>query len=442
MKNKQKKKLFCWCDFLVPTGFGNVAKNLLDTMHEEYDVSILGINYHGDERYDTDKYFVYPISRDDMLGTRKIKKLIQREKPDLIFLFQDIFHISEIIKKIKQEWAPEAKVVSYFPIDGAPVSFAWGDLFTYSDAIVEYSDWAIEVTKQMKNFSMPDKKLWKLYHGVNQRTFYPHSKGKIDELRQSFGWDNKFVVTNINRFQPRKFIPGTARAFSMFAKGWKENEDGFRMPIDREWCDLTRSKNLTTHGTPKDDVFLYLHCMPKEFSMGPGNANLLQNHLLNAGFEDSDVNRILGVNARNIYAGEVSESELNDIYNASNINISSTLGEGCGLSLIESAATGTPSIAPFNSAVPEMLGDTGHLIPNNTVINQALDNGHLRPVVDMAAMADALEIEYQKWKKEGKGSKIIDISCIERVNDKFQWEDKRELLKDIFAKTLEGTVND
>ena len=33
----KKKKLFCWCDFLVPTGFGNVAKNLLDAGERSYD---------------------------------------------------------------------------------------------------------------------------------------------------------------------------------------------------------------------------------------------------------------------------------------------------------------------------------------------------------------------------------------------------------------------
>jgi len=430
-----KKKLFCWCDFLVPTGFGNVAKNLLEDMHEDYDVSVLGINYHGETRYDTSKYFVYPISKDDMLGYKKMERIIKKEKPELIFLFQDIFHVSEVIKKIKTDWAPNAKIVSYFPIDGAPVSFAWGDVFTYSDAIIEYSDWAIEVTKQIKNFKLPDKKLWKLYHGVDKKTFYPLPKEEIKSLRKQFGWEDKFVVCNINRFQPRKFIPGTARAFSMFAKGYKENEQGFKMPADREWCDLTRSRDLKAKGTVKDDVFLYLHCMPKEMSMGPSKANLLQNHLLNAGFADSDVNTILGINARNIYAGEVPDSVINQLYNAANVNISSALGEGCGLSLLEAASTGTPSIAPFNSAIPEMLGDTGHLIPNTTVINQAMDNGHLRPVADMGAMTDALEIEYKKWKKNNK--KItIDTKCIARIDKLFRWDDKKTLLKKIFKEAL------
>ena len=138
----------------------------------------------------------------------------------------------------------------------------------------------------------------------------------------------------------------------------------------------------------RKDVFYYLHMMPQEASMGPGRANLLQNHLINAGFSDEDANSILGMNAANIYNDEVSEGQLNQIYNAANLNVSSTLGEGCGLSLLESAATGTPSIAPRNSAIPEVLNGTGELIQNTALMNQALDNGHLslrRYKFDLAA---------------------------------------------------------
>ena len=37
MANK-KKKLLAWCDFLVPTGFGTVSKNLFKGLSKEYDV--------------------------------------------------------------------------------------------------------------------------------------------------------------------------------------------------------------------------------------------------------------------------------------------------------------------------------------------------------------------------------------------------------------------
>ena len=431
----KKKKLFCWCDFLVNTGFGVVAKNLLDNMHEEYDVQILGINHHGDTRYDTSKYFVYPISRDDMLGTKKLVNLIKREQPDIVFLFQDIFHVSDYIEKVRAVLNPASKIVVYFPIDGQPFSKAWGNVFKVANAVITYSDWAIKVIKD--RFPTINQ-VYKLYHGVDIKTYYPLPIKDLLGKKESFGWIGKFVVTNLNRFQPRKAIPLSVRAFSMFAKGYKVCKCGQHMPIDRTSCDLnpcSASDIIDVVKRDREDVFLYLHMMPNEPYMGPGRTNILQNHLLNAGFIDADVNRIIGVNASNIYSGAIPDNVVNDIYNVSNINFSSSLGEGCGLSLIEAAATGTPSIAPANSAIPEMLRDTGHLIPNRGLMNQAMDNGHLRPIVDTWAMTEALEIEYQKWKKS-PNEKDPDTGCIANVQKNFLWKDKVDLLKEIFRKVL------
>jgi len=171
--------------------------------------------------------------------------------------------------------------------------------------------------------------------------------------------------------------------------------------------------------------------------MGPGRANLLQNHILNAGFTDKDVNNIIGVNANNIYGGGVTEDMVNDIYNASNINVSSTLGEGCGLSFLESAATGTPSIAPKNSAIPEMLNGTGTLVKNNAIMNQAMDNAHMRPMVDPWELALAYEKEYKRWKKEcPDGGKELRKDCTNNIDTNFLWDDKKEKLNKIFKDVL------
>jgi len=431
-----KKKLFVWCDFIVPTGFGNVAKNLLEDMYKYYDVSILGINYLGDTKYDTSKYFVYPTDKYDLLGFKKLPMLISREKPDLIFLFQDIFHISEFLPAIKKA-APEAKIVSYFPIDGAPVSLAWGNVLKECDAVVTYSDWAIRVIKD--RFPDLDNPIHKLYHGVDTKTFFPLTKNDTLMVREKLQWANKFTVININRYQPRKFIPGSLRAFSMFAKGYKVCKCGNKFPIYHNRCDLNmcpKEDIVDTVDERKNDVMLYLHMLPQEASMGPGRANLLQNHVINAGFEDKDMGKIISLNGSKIYNGEVSESRLNEIYNAANINISVSLGEGCGLSLLESAATGTSSIAPRNSAIPEQLRGTGHLINNTTLMNQALDNAHLRPVVDMWKMKEALEIEYKKWKENANGGKIIDTACINNIQTNFLWDDKRGKLREVFRNVL------
>jgi glycosyltransferase involved in cell wall biosynthesis len=431
---KQKPKLLVWCDFLVATGFGNVAKNLLDTLHKEYDVYVLGINNRGEVVYDTSKYFVFPVDSSDLLGLKKLPRIVDKVKPDIIFLFQDIFHISDLIEALRKQVGFDTKIVSYFPVDGAPANLAWQNVLDFSDAVVTYTDWAIKVIRD-RFPGYKDTPIHKLYHGVDLKTFFPKKADEITGLRKTFGWTNKFTVANVNRFQPRKFISGTARAFSMFAKGYKLNpENGHMMPLDRNRCELSGSTDLETHERNLSDVFLYLHMNTAEQIMGPGRANMLQAHLLNANFQDRDVNKILGLNGRNVYSGEIPDSFINDIYNAANVNISSTIGEGCGLSLIESAATGTPSIAPNNSAIPEMLGTTGHLIKNSAVFNMALDNGHWRPIVDCGDIVRALDIEYKRW-KEGKVDKEIRTECIEFINKNFLWKDKVDLLKKIFVDT-------
>jgi|APSaa5957512576_1039674.scaffolds.fasta_scaffold01923_1 glycosyltransferase involved in cell wall biosynthesis len=433
-----KKKILAWCDFNVPTGFANVAKNLLEDLHEEYELSILGINYHGHTKYDTSKWFVYSITNQDPLGVRRLPKIAAEENPDILFLFQDIFHISDHLEELKKALPEKTKIVSYFPIDGGPFSLAWGNVFSGSDAVITYSDWAIKTIKD--TFPKINTTIHKLYHGVNIDTFYPHAYGKIKSLRKEWGWEGKFVLSNVNRFQPRKAVPLNLRAYSLFSKGYKECKCGNHMPISKKSCDLNMCKKediIKVVEHDRNDIFLYLHMMPKESSMGPGRANLLQNHILNAGFTDKDVNNIIGVNANNIYGGGVTEDMVNDIYNASNINVSSTLGEGCGLSFLESAATGTPSIAPKNSAIPEMLNGTGTLVKNNAIMNQAMDNAHMRPMVDPWELALAYEKEYKRWKKEcPDGGKELRKDCTNNIDTNFLWDDKKEKLNKIFKDVL------
>lgn len=428
-----KPKVLAWCDFLVPTGFGNVAENLLDDLHKDYDLQVVGINYRGKKRYDTSKYFVYPTSRyEDHLGRKLLKDLAMDEQPDIIFLFQDMFHIADVIKDLKDA-SPNSKIVSYFPVDGGPLSINWMETIQLSDEILVYSEWAKKV---IKDTYPTHKDLTTLYHGVDTDTFYPMDKDDIYEFREGRSWTGKFVVSNVNRFQPRKAITLTGRAFSMFAKGHKYcNECGHHMPIAAPRCELCRKEKLKVVSKKKDDVMLYLHMMAQDSSMGPGAGNSLQNHMVNCGFTNADMNNILSINGRNIYAGEVPIEKVNEIYNGSNINITTTLGEGCGLSLLESAATGTPSIAPYNSAIPEMLGDTGWMCSNRAIMTQSGDNGFFRPIVKEWEVVKALEEAYKLWHEQDEEVEF-DQACIDRINDKFLWDDKRQILRDCFQKVL------
>jgi len=65
------KKLLWYSDFLVPTGFGNVAEELIDRLLAtgEYEIDVVAINYNGDPiKLDSpyakyiDKVHVYPAA--------------------------------------------------------------------------------------------------------------------------------------------------------------------------------------------------------------------------------------------------------------------------------------------------------------------------------------------------------------------------------------------
>ena len=96
-----KKKILAWCDFNVPTGFANVAKNLLEDLHDDYELSILGINYHGHTKYDTSKWFVYSITNQDPLGIRRLPKIAAEEKPDQVIA---VIGGNRLCRRNAQDW--------------------------------------------------------------------------------------------------------------------------------------------------------------------------------------------------------------------------------------------------------------------------------------------------------------------------------------------------
>jgi glycosyltransferase involved in cell wall biosynthesis len=423
-----KKKILIWGDApVVKTGFGIVANNLFSELYKNYEVFILGINYFGLQQYDTSKYFIYPIDRTDMLGLDRMGIALNNCKPDVVLLFQDVFNIDFAVP-IVREWNPKIPVLAYFPIDGSPVNMAWKGVFDLPDKLITYTQWGID--RILDTFpEYKDKNIQYLYHGVDQDKFRPMNAAARKKFKEEKGWDNKFVIFSNNRFQPRKMVPLVIRGHALFSKGYKECSCGNLYLRTKNRCDLNGCgpDKIIAEVAGHDDALLYIHANAEERMMGPGKSNLLQAHILNAGFQNEDLNRTLAMFGGNIYANPLPEEELNVLYNVVDVNVSTALGEGVGLSLIEALATGTTSIAPNHSSIPEMLGNTGHIVNNRMLINIALDNGHMRPVVDMKFYLEALEIEYQKWIANGR-RKVFNQAAVDRVNTLFQWSDKREKL--------------
>jgi glycosyltransferase involved in cell wall biosynthesis len=159
-------------------------------------------------------------------------------------------------------------------------------------------------------------------HGNNSKEFYPLPEEEIKEFRKGFfGEENaeKFIITNINRNQPRKDIPNTIFGFIEAKNNWKED-------------------------LPKP--FLYLHCHPQDPMGWDIRGIMLQTDLV----ENIDY-KLLPKEMEE----EMADMEtLNKIYNASDVYLSTTLGEGWGLTFSEAMSVKLPVVAPYSTSFIEM----------------------------------------------------------------------------------------
>ena len=427
-----KPKLLIWCDApVVPTGFGNVSKNLFCELYKDFEVDIVGINYNGLQKFDHSLYYIYPVQQTAPLGDNVLRTVLMQQRYDIIFMFQDIFHISQMLPPIKQKF-PDMKYITYFPIDGGPLFQDCRNVFELSDKAITYTKFA----KNMISEAYPGVNINKvdyLYHGV-EPVFKPLSRQERKRIKAELKWVNKFVAVNINRYQPRKNMSATIRAWALFSNGYKLCECGNAYPKYLNFCDANRCDHTRVMEETKghDDVTLYLHMRPYEKVNGPGPGNALQALIKQAGFDDKDIRsgKIM-LQERDLYAQPYTVEQMNQIYNGADINICTSVGEGVGLSLIEAAGSGTTSIAPRNSAILEMLEGHGILVDNvpNGMYTQPLDNSFKRPNVNTLKFAEAIEEQYHMWVANGR-KKIINQAAMDTVKTKFDWQEKRDYIRD------------
>ena len=94
----------------------------------------------------------------------------------------------------------------------------------------------------------------------------------------------------------------------------------------------------------------------------------------------------------------VNEQWLSDIYNAFDVFYLPTRGEGFGIPLIEAQACGVPVITSDFTTGPELVGDTGWLIPTYPDDDEWLPVGTWRRRPRPSEILNCMEIAYSAWK--------------------------------------------
>lgn len=366
------------------TGFGRVTHAIGDRLvtNHGHDVSVLAVNHRGDYWPTPMKLYIpTKFSGSDLYGMSRIVEMIGEVMPEVVVLLNDpavalryLFQNKRDEKRVLLQFAP---ILTYLPIDGYNNPPIW-DVLGKTTTRVAMS--------KHGQAAMPDSSL--VYHGIDTDRYYQasnatpiiRSDGQVvtskATAKASFGFPkDAFLVLRVDRNSRRK----------NYADTWKALQ-----PV------MKRHK----------DVIAWFHCQTEGDEL---------DILPMLGREESTANRFFYPGQINTYEGWP-DNDLAAMYNAADVFVSTSWGEGFGLTIGEALACGTPVVAQNVSSIPEVVGPGGVLIDPDRPIT--VFSGQDQWLPNVGAFSDAIEHLYGA---EGYRRKLGAKGRV-HVRDTFSWD--------------------
>jgi len=393
-----KPKLL-WCgDIVAMTGFARVTENVLSRLQGQYEIVVLSHNWWGDPTPLQSKYKMYPSSnrfQTAPFGEDRIREVVEKEKPDIVFTINDMWIINEQYKRIKDLHDQKLfKFVGYAPMD----SYGWTGCLDETandwDGVISYTEFgAHEFIRGGIR-----KPITIIPHGITANQFYPMDKA---EARKRLSLkDDIFIVFNGNRNQFRKRIDITVEGFAKFAKD-------------------------------KPDTQLYLHMGLKDqgWDVMPLFARAMQR-------EGIDPNGRIILTAQTQGPPNVEVEFLNTIYNAVDVGVNTCKGEGWGLVSHEHAACRVAQVVPNHTSCKEIFEGYGRLIRCDHV---DVDTNYSRempcPSSDhLAAILTALYEDREKL------AATAELCYLRATDERFSWDTIAHQFGEVFQDVLTPVV--
>jgi glycosyltransferase involved in cell wall biosynthesis len=390
-KPKRKPKLLALCDSpTLQTGFARVAKNLLSRWHAAgvfEDIWVWGIGYAGlPHSIDFLKNRICPASSfayRDWYAVPNLERFMHLlERDDIgeteggfthLWMLQDTFLLSQIARALRELCRDrEIKTLLYFPVD-AELEPAWADIIEAVDVPVAYCQYGKEAA--IRALLAPDErgrvektrrraaeKIDIIPHGVDTSIYQKLSVGDQSRLRL----ENRerllngrvrpedLLIVNVNQHAKRKGLSQTLQILATLK--WKFPEIKAKLMMHMPSLNENEQTDLRQVATQLglvngNDVFY------SESAFAKGHAIL-------------------------------PESNLNALYDAADLLITTSLGEGWGLPITEAMAAGTAVAGPDHTSISEILAEDRGLL--FATLGQEMipwDNSRLRPRTDIGDAA-------------------------------------------------------
>lgn len=348
--NFLNKKKLLWISRLgYNCSYSYVSMSLLKEINKIYDTYVFctGI-VHSDEKHNEistqlgikkDKIFVisekllnsncpedHEYFNNYFCGMYHLSDIINKTRPDLIVSLDDnisMYRQWKIISNTKYDWNFE--FIPYFSIDCAN----FGENFIYPKVknIITTTNFG----KRELSSIFPIGNIHVLPHIVDENTFYPiNERIKLRQKWLNIGNDSIFVIGAINANNSRKRWDILLHSFGYFASMHTDVFLLIKIP----------------YSSPKKLFGLSL-CEEYDF------ASLINEILLKYNLDKSIIKLI---------EGNISDLDLNELYNCCDVGLTTTSGEGWGLIPCEMSLCKIPQIIPKWSSFLEIFPESNGFI--------------------------------------------------------------------------------
>jgi glycosyltransferase involved in cell wall biosynthesis len=332
-KDQRKKILLITDDIRLPSGVGNIGKEIVIHTAHHYNWVCIGaaINHPDagkkfDLSQDTNQnakiedanVFLYP--NNGYGDANLLRTLIRLENPDAIMMITDPRYFTWLFQ-IENEIRKNLPVIYLNIWDDLPAPYYNKAFYESCDALLGISKQTVNINKLVLGDKAKNKIIEYVPHGLNTEMFYPIINKESDKEYQDFkknvfkGKDYEFMVFFNSRNIRRKQIPDTILAYRQFVENLT--------PEQREKVVLVLHTEVANeHGTDLGAVIETL--IPQDYNI--------------------------------IFTpGKLDVKALNYLYNIADVQILLTSNEGWGLSLTEALLTGTPIIANVTGGMQDQM---------------------------------------------------------------------------------------
>ena len=411
----QPKHILAYMDFMCPTGFGTVAHNVMDRLtpwfkERNIKVDILSLNFSNKEveKYNECITAINPRimarNMEDVYYRDGVLKALQIGEYDLLWMMNDVpvlGPMSRLVNHIRDtkefEKKKVFKSVIYFPIDSVPYQRYFPDLAKFDD-LYTYTDYGRkEAIKALQESNIKRTNIGIIPHGTDLDTF-KKLKANKDDLREKYQLPKgRFLYGHINKNQPRKDFGTTLIAFRNLLDMWEGDE----------------KPALYLHCYHSDKSGIKIHIACERLNLEVGKDVFLP-------IEDKYVN------------DRYTRAEINELYNAMDCFVTTTMAEGWGLTVTEAMAVGLPIVCGNHTSLKEITNDGKLVYIVNDLVEhiQIEDAENIRHKLMPMSVANQMKRVYDDTQK----------GCVKANYDsklkEFDWDAIAEIWKGIIKKNL------